>query len=213
MTGLMLKDLYSLRTYFLKQLGLMTVLYLVLSVAVMKSFAFMAPMLTMSVILMLISSFNVDEASKWDSYALTLPITPKSIVGARYLLFYGALIGTGVLLTAVCALLDSFTFHEGLLSIAAATGAIVALYTLMAAFVLPLFFKLGAEKARVAMTLCFIAPFLAVVWGASYLETGAPAFLESVSWEAAAVIGALVLVLLCVGSYLLSVKFYENKEY
>ena len=83
----------------------------------------------------------------------------------------------------------------------------------MAAFVLPLFFKLGAEKARVAMTLCFIAPFLAVVWGASYLETGAPAFLESVSWEAAVVVGVLALVVLCVGSYLLSVKFYENKEY
>ena len=32
MTGLMLKDMYSLRTYFLKQLALMTVLYLAISV-------------------------------------------------------------------------------------------------------------------------------------------------------------------------------------
>ena len=31
MTGLMLKDMYSLRTYFLKQLALMTVLYLAIS--------------------------------------------------------------------------------------------------------------------------------------------------------------------------------------
>lgn len=73
MTGLMLKDMYSLRTYFLKQLALMTVLYLAISVGLMKNFSFLSPMLTMSVVMMLISSFSVDEASSWDSYALTLP--------------------------------------------------------------------------------------------------------------------------------------------
>ena len=74
MTGLMLKDMYSLRTYFLKQLALMTVLYLAISVGLMKNFSFLSPMLTMSVVMMLISSFSVDEASSWDSYALTLPV-------------------------------------------------------------------------------------------------------------------------------------------
>ncbi len=86
MTGLMLKDMYSLRTYFLKQLALMTVLYLAISVGLMKNFSFLSPMLTMSVVMMLISSFSVDEASRWDSYALTLPVTPRAIVGAKYLL-------------------------------------------------------------------------------------------------------------------------------
>ena len=85
MTGLMLKDMYSLRTYFLKQLALMTVLYLAISVGLMKNFSFLSPMLTMSVVMMLISSFSVDEASSWDSYALTLPVTPRAIVGAKYL--------------------------------------------------------------------------------------------------------------------------------
>ena len=79
MTGLMLKDMYSLRTYFLKQLALMTVLYLAISVGLMKNFSFLSPMLTMSVVMMLISSFSVDEASSWDSYALTLPVTPRAL--------------------------------------------------------------------------------------------------------------------------------------
>ena len=109
MTGLMLKDMYSLRTYFLKQLALMTVLYLAISVGLMKNFSFLSPMLTMSVVMMLISSFSVDEASSWDSYALTLPVTPRAIVGAKYLLFYGALLGTGVIASVLCGVLDSFT--------------------------------------------------------------------------------------------------------
>lgn len=115
MIGLMLKDMYSLRTYFLKQLALMTVLYLAISVGLMKNFSFLSPMLTMSVVMMLISSFSVDEASSWDSYALTLPVTPRAIVGAKYLLFYGALLGTGVIASVLCGVLDSFTYRNGFL--------------------------------------------------------------------------------------------------
>ena len=184
MTGLMLKDMYSLRTYFLKQLALMTVLYLAISVGLMKNFSFLSPMLTMSVVMMLISSFSVDEASSWDSYALTLPVTPRAIVGAKYLLFYGALLGTGVIASVLCGV-----------------------YMLVTVFMLPLFFKLGAEKARVAMTLCFILPFLLIVWGFSWLGDGAAAFVESLPWPMIATVGGLILVLLCAASFFVSVKF------
>ena len=174
MTGLMLKDMYSLRTYFLKQLALMTVLYLAIPVGLMKNFSFLSPMLTMSVVMMLISSFSVDEASRWDSYALTLPVTPRAIVGAKYLLFYGALLGTGVIASVLCGVLDSFTYRNGFLEIAASTGGVIVVYMLVTVFMLPLFFKLGAEKARVAMTLCFILPFLLIVWGLSLIHISEP---------------------------------------
>ena len=192
MTGLMLKDMYSLRTYFLKQLALMTVLYLAISVGLMKNFSFLSPMLTMSVVMMLISSFSVDEASSWDSYALTLPVTPRAIVGAKYLLFYGALLGTGVIASVLCGVLDSFTYRNGFLEIAASTGGVIVVYMLVTVFMLPLFFKLGAEKARVAMTLCFILPFLLIVWGFSWLGDGAAAFVESLPWPMIATVGGLI---------------------
>ena len=158
MTGLMLKDMYSLRTYFLKQLALMTVLYLAISVGLMKNFSFLSPMLTMSV-------------------------------------------------------LDSFTYRNGFLEIAASTGGVIVVYMLVTVFMLPLFFKLGAEKARVAMTLCFILPFLLIVWGFSWLGDGAAAFVESLPWPMIATVGGLILVLLCAASFFVSVKFYESKEY
>ncbi len=59
MMGLILKDLYSLRSYFVKQICLMAVVYLAISVAMIQSFAFFAPMMVMSVMMMLISSFSL----------------------------------------------------------------------------------------------------------------------------------------------------------
>ncbi len=153
------------------------------------------------------------EASRWDSYALTLPVTPRAIVGAKYLLFYGALLGTGVIASVLCGVLDSFTYRNGFLEIAASTGGVIVVYMLVTVFMLPLFFKLGAEKARVAMTLCFILPFLLIVWGFSWLGDGAAAFIESLPWPMIATVGGLILVLLCAASFFVSVKFYESKEY
>lgn len=93
--------------------------------------------------------------------------------------FYGALLGTGVIASVLCGVLDSFTYRNGFLEIAASTGGVIVVYMLVTVFMLPLFFKLGAEKARVAMTLCFILPFLLIVWGFSWLGDGAAAFVES----------------------------------
>ena len=90
MTGLILKDIYSLRSYFVKQILLMALIYLLISVTMIQSFAFFGPMMVMSVMMMLISSFSFDETAKWDTYALTLPLSPRSIVGAKYLLMIGA---------------------------------------------------------------------------------------------------------------------------
>ena len=141
------------------------------------------------------------------------PVTPRAIVGAKYLLFYGALLGTGVIASVLCGVLDSFTYRNGFLEIAASTGGVIVVYMLVTVFMLPLFFKLGAEKARVAMTLCFILPFLLIVWGFSWLGDGAAAFVESLPWPMIATVGGLILVLLCAASFFVSVKFYESKEY
>ncbi len=51
MTGLILKDLYSMRSYFVKQIGLMALIYLVICVAVIRNIVFFAPMMVMSVMM------------------------------------------------------------------------------------------------------------------------------------------------------------------
>ena len=209
MTGLILKDYYSLRSYLFKQMGLMVVIYLFVSVA-MKSFAFLAPMLTLSVMMMLVSSFSVDEASKWDSYALTMPITPRTIVASKYALFFGSLACISVVSAALCGILEKIVFKNGIVEIAISTGAVFVMYTVVTAIVLPLFFKLGAEKARIGMTIAFMIPFFGVVWGAQFLKG---INFAALPWGVLGVGAAAALLVLFAGSYFLSVKIYEGKEY
>ncbi len=215
MTGLILKDLYSMRSYFVKQIGLMALIYLVICVAVIRNIVFFAPMMVMSVMMMLISSFSFDETAKWDIYALTLPLSPRRIVGARYLLMAGMLIGSSVVIAAVCSVADAFTFRDGVPEIAASTAGVAAAYLLVSLIVMPLFYKMGVEKARVAMVICFMAPFMLIVWLAEYLKKSgfdAAAFFGKIPLPALAAGGVLLLAALCAGSYLLSVKFYTEKE-
>lgn len=215
MTGLILKDFYSLRSYFLKQIGLMAVIYLMISVGVIRSLAFFAPMMVMSVMMMLISSFSFDETAKWDAYALTLPLSPRSIVGARYLLMTGMLLVSGVVIAAVCCAVDAFTFKDGAGEIIASTAGVAVSYLLVSLIVMPLFYKLGVEKARIAMIVCFMAPFMLIIWLAEYLKKSGfdvSAFFGRMSLPALVAGGALLLAALGAGSYLLSVKFYAEKE-
>ncbi len=219
MKGLILKDILMMRQYFLKQLALMSIIFVFLSVLVLKSFAMMATMLTMSVMMIFVSSFSFDEACKWDAYALTLPVAPKDLVGAKYILFYGALLTLSAASILVTGLLDAVTFQEGLPQIAASAGVVTGFYILVTSLVLPVIYKIGAEKARVAMSLCFMVPFLAVVWGASYLESAPEAaariedFFTALPVSALIAAAVLFLLVLAVGSYFLSVRFYKEKEF
>lgn len=215
MAGLILKDLYSMRSYFLKQIGLMALMYLLISGFVIRSIAFFAPMMVMSVMMMLISSFSFDETAKWDAYALTLPLSPRSIVGARFLLMVGMLLGSSVVIGALCCAVDAFTFRDGAVEIIASTAGVAVSYLLVSLIVMPLFYKLGVEKARVAMILCFIAPFMLIIWLAEYLKNSGfdpVVFFTGVPLPALAAAGVGLLAALCAGSYLLSVKFYAEKE-
>ena len=219
MMGLILKDIFSMRKYFLKQMLYMLVLYLLLSVAVLHSISYISCMMIMSVMMMLISSFSVDENAKWDAYALTMPLTPRTLVGAKYLLFYGALLISGVSLSLICGIVDAVTFREGFTTIAASSGSIMAIYGLSATLFLPFVYKLGAEKARLVMSICFVLPFIAVIWAASYFGIGSQAdldltsFLQTLPWPLIAAAGVVVLALLVLISFFLSVKFYEQKEF
>ena len=47
------------------------------------------------------------------------------------------------------------------------------------------------------MTLCFILPFLLIVWGFSWLGDGAAAFVESLPWPMIATVGGLILCFSC----------------
>ena len=212
MIGLLLKDIYALRSYMVKQFSLLLVMYCVIAWS-MRTMTLMVPMLIMALMLALISSFSLDDASHWNSYALTLPVHGREIVGEKYLLFLGGTIGGGIVFALLATLLDSVTFHEGAAAIWGSAGAILLIYCPICVVCLPLFIKFGAEKARIWMTLIFLLPFVLIMGGSSFLKEQnitLPSADRFFKWGLFALV---VIVVLCYISYRISIKLFESKEY
>lgn len=109
-------------------------------------------------------TLSYDERSKWDSRALTMPVTRAQLVLSRY--------ATALLAgLALCAL--------GAVVIAAVDGPEQAANSLgfylagalMLAVAMPLMLKLGVEKARILVALCYLVPFLGCCWRRNWAWT------------------------------------------
>ncbi len=209
MMGLILKDYYALKNYLLKQLLVGLAVCLVVSV-IIESAGFLPIMLMLMTVNASISAFAIDESAKWDGYALTLPLTRAQIVLARYLFAAGSLLLTGAVGAVLGVLLDNIVFHAGALEVLGATVGIFLVYLLMSVLSLPVYYKMGVEKARLITILLYLVPFAIFV---GILPSIDLAFLESLplGWIAAGFAAAVLL--LAVLSCLLSVRIYRGREF
>ena len=97
MSGLVYKDLMNMRRY-LKQLLLIFVVFVFIFSFSGNNYSFVAAYGVMLSAMVVLSSMAYDEQAKWDKYALTMPLSRRSLVGAKYLL--GLLtVGAGGLLS------------------------------------------------------------------------------------------------------------------
>ena len=85
--------------------------------------------------------------------------------------FYGALLGLRALYASVlCGVLDSFTYRNGFLEIAASAGGVIVVYMLVTVFMLPLFLRAGCRKGpRCHDTVLYPPPFCSSSGGFSWL--------------------------------------------
>ena len=105
MKGLIFKDLFLLRGLWRNYLP-MILIYAVIS-AISSSASILITLLCILIILIPTTTFTYDEAAKWDTLALTMPVRRSQIVGAKYLVSLIIAIG-GTVLTAVVMLAVSF---------------------------------------------------------------------------------------------------------
>lgn len=209
MMGLILKDYYSLKNYLLKQLLVGLAVCLVVSV-IIESAGFLPIMLMLMTVNASISAFAIDESAKWDGYALTLPLTRAQIVLARYLFAAGSLLLTGAVGAALGILLDSIVFHAGALEVLGATAGVFLVYLLMNVLSLPVYYKMGVEKARLITIILYLVPFAIFV---GILPSIDLAVLESLPLGWIATGFAAAVCLLAILSCLLSVRIYRGKEF
>lgn len=161
--------------------------------------------------------FSLDKACGWDTYAISLPLTRKEIVEARYL--FAFLIDIGVSL-ACCLLMllrgqinGGVNLPESLHSL----FQILLVTILMQLLLFPVIYKLGVEKARFVYMAVFICLSLGVLGLSQLDDNGAVLAGIRINAEKIMQYGEIAAVILAAAglflSLWLSVRIYEKKEF
>lgn len=140
-----------------------------------------------------VSTLTLDEYSRWDTYARTLPVTPQQIVGSKYLLALGWSAFCFVLGTVLCALGGAVRGDLAATWPQTLAGSITALAVVLGynAVALPLSYQFGAAKARSATMVALCILIAAVVLAGGLLANGLP---SADSADAPGAAGLLLLV-------------------
>lgn len=209
MLGFMMKDLAVIKSNF-KLLAILIIVYAVMGLTGEMDISFILPF--MSVVVM-ISSFSYDEFNKWDSYAATFPGGRKDSVRAKYLTTILMLLIITVITTSLSFIIaynktKTFDYeYIFLTTLGTVFGTILVL-----SFMYPIIYKLGIEKARIAI---FVTIFgIAILGGLliNYIDLATLlnglAFLENYWVFIIIILGIAFLY----GSYRLSLRFQMRKE-
>lgn len=150
--ALIIKDLLQLKTYR-KTLILFFIIFLFTAISQATTQGIVNMMIIMMALgfgMISVATFNYDEASKSDRFILTLPLTKREVVRAKYILvFLATLIGTIVGL--VFSLIINYVINKDLGNsddiIIFALGTILGI-GLVEGIQIPCIYKYGAEKGR-----------------------------------------------------------------
>lgn len=214
MKGLILKDLLNLRKN-LKTIIIMCLFYTLLFSTLNPTF--LSGMITILFAMQILTTFSYDDYSKWNMYALSLPITKKQLVLSKYILGISFIIFGGVfsfILTSLLSLFKgSFILGDLIASIIGSTGIMI----LMILILLPLIFKYGVERSRIMLLAIFAIPTVLILIISKVLAlTGIPFPSEeqlNALLPVICIIATLILIAGSYVSYMTSVKIVTKKEY
>lgn len=222
MKGLILKDFYSLKMY-VRTLIVMVVIYAMLGFFSESASMFSSLVAVVSMILP-ITSFTYDKYYKWEEYALSLPLRRNQIVLAKYIFTALILLFAFVLTVLLSIAMTYFNEHtltpqqiwEAGMTNYYTTGILL----LLPAILLPVMFRFGPDKGRIALFVVLGAFSLLAVAAAQLVPQFVPGLAQTVAdtlsdeQTVVAVLNVLPLItlLLFVLSYFLSCKFYQKRE-
>lgn len=211
MIGLIIKDLIQMKRIF-KTLAGLALLYILIAFLQGSS----EIVVTLSVVVCVITGINslaMDEQTKWNQYALTLPFDRASLVIAKYvmLIIMSCISSAAVMILELC-----ITKMSGGISALLVVGGIALIGSLLSmSLVLPFIYKFGIERGRYVLMAVVMIPFIFAILGEKAgISISAPAlgnaaqFLDRNPWV------LLIFALLCVVvSMGISVRICKKKEY
>lgn len=203
MKGLLLKDWYQVRTN-MKTMYL-TVAFVLVIWVLSTSSAYVFPVSYAAIFLGIlpVNLLTYDQSVGWVEYGRTLPVSKKTLVAEKYLIGLfcaAAAVVIGGLFITVISLRTGTTPDKDALSLLA--GSVCAIL-LINGIMLPLYYRFGAEKARMLYMLMF-AGMGAALGGGTVLMDAVPE-----PDAAIAIVGVLAAVLVLYAlSWRVSVAWY-----
>lgn len=213
MKGLISKDFLIIIKNF-KLAGVVILIYALISV-VNGDQSFISIFTIISSIYFL-STYSLDENAKWDSYALTMPLTREKIIAGKYLSMllntFLIFLISNILTIAINVSAKNENIFDGIKNNAIAFAAIIIFYSI----IIPVIYKVGIVKARIYI---FIICLIPVTFGTLIFKKMYPAsheklvhFIELFMNNLYIALPLLLLVILGI-SYMISIQIYRKKEF
>lgn len=166
MKGLIIKDLLNLSSY--KTTIFLILIFCSMGMIGTDAINFAPTFITFMIGMMVLSTFNYDEASHAEKYILALPLTRKEIVMSKYVLaIVGNILGgiIGIILTIIIVNVMNVIRPDDLIRLDY-QGLLVTVISgifgvaLIQAIQIPSVYRFGAEKGRIQM---FLLIFLLIL--------------------------------------------------
>lgn len=217
MLGLLIKDFINLKKSA-KIFGLVTILYAFFAIA-SEELSFFTSISIMLFAILTMNVFSHDEVAKWDSYALTMPVSRDNIVQSKYImtlfLSLAGLVYSISFTLIINVYLKSEMVRDHIVSSLIGTAIVLLFFSI----IIPVITKIGMEKARLILVLVYMIPFAISYFYKTALDKGNVAVPESIlrivtiCVDNAYIILPVFLLLAIAISYYISLRIYRKKEF
>lgn len=206
MKGLIIKDLLNLRKN-VKILLLFLVFYGFLSYRNGDS-TLLLIMVALFISMMVITSMTEDEMAKWDRFAMTMPISRKTMVKSKYLLSILLLFAGIIPATVVAYIIMYMGGISDISRLMLTSYGAFATSLIFIAVSIPLIYKFGVEKTRI---LVFAIVGIPVAVG-FIIETIGISLPSKEQLTILLKVSPILLVLFLLASSKISYNIYRNKD-
>ena len=207
MIGLIIKDFLNLKKQA-QIISIIVVIYMMISF-LGENVSMLVGMIMLLSAMLPLTALAYDERSGWDKFALTMPVSRREVVASKYT-FAIIVIGVAYVISFISMMaFDSLDISTELI----VSAFILSFCILYISLLLPVAFKLGAEKARYAMFIVAFTPVIVVSAYAKINPEGLGTNLTELNFAMIALISLTVAVVCFVISYMVSIKIYKAKEF
>lgn len=161
MKSLILKDLYNI-SHNTKTMLFMLLAFAFIFVPTSGSESYMVVSCLLCS-MMVITTFSFDERSKWERYAMIMPVSKKDVVAGKFVvLFIFSIVGVtwGFVVSLIGGVLANRIVldKEGIVMLLVVALIAFEVAMILGSLSIPLIFKFGAENARMMSMLAILVP-------------------------------------------------------